>query len=127
MSAKGKPGTGVGLRQESLIYIHGPVRRIPIKNDPAPARSLPTTLALARTQPWMQFAVCHETDPDLFFPEGYNASYAEARAICANCPVRIECLDYALSHGEQGVWGGTSDRERQRIRAHNRQQQEAAS
>ena len=39
-----------------------------------------------------------------------------ARRMCAGCPVRAECLEYALLHRiPQGVWGGASERERRRI------------
>ena len=41
----------------------------------------------------------------------------EAKRICADCPVRIECLNYALRRDERyGVWGGMSERERRRLK-----------
>lgn len=40
-----------------------------------------------------------------------------ARQLCGLCPVRLECLDYAVSNGEfQGVWGGLTEVERKRLR-----------
>ncbi|MCL4449452.1 MAG: WhiB family transcriptional regulator [Actinobacteria bacterium] len=55
-------------------------------------------------------------EPDLFFPER-GASTREAKAVCRGCIVRGECLEYALKNGERfGIWGGTSERERRRIR-----------
>jgi WhiB family redox-sensing transcriptional regulator len=43
---------------------------------------------------------------------------AEAKAVCAACPVRIDCLGYALETGQDaGVWGGTSEKERREIRS----------
>lgn len=39
-----------------------------------------------------------------------------AKRICLGCPVQRECLEYAVDNGEAGVWGGTSERERRRIR-----------
>ncbi len=37
--------------------------------------------------------------------------------MCGGCEVRMECLEYALRHGEKfGIWGGMSERERRRIR-----------
>jgi WhiB family redox-sensing transcriptional regulator len=39
-----------------------------------------------------------------------------ARRVCADCPVKTECLEYALANRiDHGVWGGTSERERRRI------------
>ena len=65
---------------------------------------------------WQDRASCLGMDPDLFFPER-GASTREAKAICAACPVRIDCLEFALAHGEKfGIWGGMSERERRRIR-----------
>jgi WhiB family redox-sensing transcriptional regulator len=39
----------------------------------------------------------------------------EAKAICAECPYKIRCLEYALKNHEQGIWGGTTERDRRRI------------
>lgn len=61
-------------------------------------------------------AVCGQVDPDLFFPEG-GASTKLPKDICMVCPVRVACLAWALEHDvRHGVWGGLSDRERQRVR-----------
>ena len=65
---------------------------------------------------WQEQANCLGVDPDLFFPER-GASTKEAKAVCRGCEVRVECLEYALSHGEKfGIWGGLSERERRRVR-----------
>lgn len=49
---------------------------------------------------------CHNADPDLFFSEEL-AQIEGAKALCAQCPVRSQCLDAALSREEPcGVWGG---------------------
>jgi WhiB family redox-sensing transcriptional regulator len=40
----------------------------------------------------------------------------EALAVCHRCDVREPCLAYAIEHRAAGVWGGTSDRQRKRIR-----------
>jgi WhiB family transcriptional regulator, redox-sensing transcriptional regulator len=43
---------------------------------------------------------------------------AKAKSICAGCQVRQECLGYALAtHQIHGVWGGTSEEERQLLRS----------
>ena len=65
---------------------------------------------------WQARANCLGVDPDLFFPER-GASTREAKEVCRGCEVRMECLEYALIHGEKfGIWGGLSERERRRIR-----------
>lgn len=67
-------------------------------------------------EPWMARALCAETDPDAFFPEG-RASSAPAKRVCAACPVVGECLAYALAHDErEGVWGGLTPFQRARLR-----------
>jgi WhiB family redox-sensing transcriptional regulator len=65
---------------------------------------------------WQGRANCLGVDPDLFFPER-GASTREAKAVCHGCEVRLDCLEYALRHGEKfGIWGGLSERERRRVR-----------
>jgi WhiB family transcriptional regulator, redox-sensing transcriptional regulator len=69
---------------------------------------------------WQDHANCLGLDADLFFPER-GESCAEAKAVCAGCSVRRECLEYALANNEQfGIWGGTSYRERRAIRRRRR-------
>lgn len=65
---------------------------------------------------WQKSAACRGMDPDIFYPER-GASTKEAKSVCATCPVRQQCLDYALMNGEKfGIWGGMSERERRAIR-----------
>jgi len=65
---------------------------------------------------WQERANCLGVDPDLFFPER-GASTREAKGVCRGCEVRVDCLEYALAHGEKfGIWGGLSERERRRVR-----------
>ena len=53
--------------------------------------------------------------PSLFFPSD-GVGVEVAKRICADCPMRVRCLDYALDNRiDHGVWGGTSERERRRI------------
>ncbi len=64
---------------------------------------------------WMTSALCAQVDPELFYPEK-GGSTREAEQVCAACPVRAECLAYALAHGERfGVWGGESERSRRAL------------
>ncbi|MGH9012468.1 MAG: WhiB family transcriptional regulator [Acidimicrobiia bacterium] len=64
---------------------------------------------------WMLSARCREYAPEVFFPSD-GVGVDAARRICTDCPVRGECLEYALAYRiDHGVWGGASERERRRI------------
>jgi WhiB family redox-sensing transcriptional regulator len=70
---------------------------------------------------WQSQGACLHADPDVFFPISFGGASATqirtARAICSGCPVRSECIDFALEHREiQGIWGGTTDDERKKLR-----------
>ncbi len=65
---------------------------------------------------WQQQADCHGMPLETFFP-GQGDDLTPARVVCARCPVRVECRGFALGTEEAGgVWGGTSERERRRMR-----------
>jgi WhiB family transcriptional regulator, redox-sensing transcriptional regulator len=71
---------------------------------------------------WRSRAACLSADPDLFFPISSSGpaldQVAKAKSICAGCQVRQECLGYALAtHQIHGVWGGTSEEDRQLLRS----------
>lgn len=58
---------------------------------------------------WQELANCLGVDPDLYFPEKWDAeqSYAITRPICAACEVRDECREYAIENRmDSGMWGG---------------------
>jgi WhiB family redox-sensing transcriptional regulator len=65
---------------------------------------------------WLDQAACAKTNPDLFFPPrgvGRRSKHAQAaKEICAGCPVRRDCLQWALDNDEVGIWGGLTQRER---------------
>ena len=64
---------------------------------------------------WRVRALCAEADPDEWFPEKGGSS-RKAKAICAGCPSRLPCLEYALENNEgYGIWGGLSEQERHRL------------
>jgi WhiB family redox-sensing transcriptional regulator len=70
---------------------------------------------------WRRSAACRDVDPSVFFPVGLTGpaiqQIADAKAICANCPVRLVCLQYALAHHQDdGVWGGYDEGERRELR-----------
>lgn len=65
---------------------------------------------------WREHAACKGMDPDIFFPERGD-DVTTAKATCAGCQVRRECLDWALAVPEKdGIWGGLSPRARRGIR-----------
>lgn len=65
---------------------------------------------------WHEYGLCLETDPEAFYPDK-GGSTREAKMVCQACPVKDECLEYALLNDERyGIWGGLSDRERRRLR-----------
>jgi WhiB family redox-sensing transcriptional regulator len=80
---------------------------------------------------WVHRARCKDEDPELFFPVGSTGPAATqadmAKAICFECDVRCECLEWALrTNQDSGVWGGTSEEERRALRRARRRSQVAA-
>ena len=70
---------------------------------------------------WRQLAACRDEDPELFFPVSEMGPGARqidhAKAVCAACPVRAHCLDYALDNAlDHGIFGGTTEAERRSLR-----------
>ena len=70
---------------------------------------------------WRQLASCRSTEPDLFFPIGTTGPAVDqieaAKRVCRSCEVQEPCLDFALAtNQESGVWGGTSEEERRKLR-----------
>jgi WhiB family transcriptional regulator, redox-sensing transcriptional regulator len=74
---------------------------------------------------WWELAACQSADPELFFPVAAAgvglADISRAKAICARCAIRRQCLGYALATGQpHGIWGGTTEDERRSIAARRR-------
>jgi len=66
---------------------------------------------------WRELAACRGTDLEVFFP-GRGESAGPARQVCAACPVRQACLDYAITNGiVHGIWGGLTGRERRALQS----------
>jgi WhiB family transcriptional regulator, redox-sensing transcriptional regulator len=75
---------------------------------------------------WMGRGNCRDEPPTRFFPSD-GVGVEAARQICATCPVKAPCLEYALRNRiDHGVWGGASERERRRILAQRRRDAAAA-
>ena len=80
---------------------------------------------------WRKDAACSGIDSEIFFPasEEDAESIAQAKAVCAECPVREACLQYALATNQAaGVWGGldAGDRRRMRRRIRDRERRKAS-
>jgi WhiB family redox-sensing transcriptional regulator len=70
---------------------------------------------------WRDHAACRDTNPDLFFPVGTTGPAIEqidqAKAVCNECESQSACLEFALiTNQDSGVWGGTSEEERRKLR-----------
>ena len=64
---------------------------------------------------WRERGACKGLDPQIFYPET-DEEADTAKRVCAQCHVQTACLEYALQFRErEGVWGGTTERERRRI------------
>lgn len=65
---------------------------------------------------WMDDAACKGADMEAFFPtRGEAEVFVVAFAICEDCPVKADCLEFALEHRLDGIWGGTSGRARAKM------------
>lgn len=117
MSIERLSSPDVGLR--SSLSPEGDDRR------PYSEEQISSTLALRATArvltaDWREQAACRnpEVDKRLFFSDS-NVEKNQAIEVCDTCPVKQECLDYALERPKEiGVWGGTTERQRMRLRRH---------
>lgn len=75
------------------------------------------TTEFADRPDWRELAACRGMDTDIFYPEGrgrpLRAREAEAKAICAGCPVAASCRAEADTYPERfGIWGNATETER---------------
>lgn len=61
---------------------------------------------------WTKDAVCVRFQLSMFFTA---SSSQMAKTICHHCPVKSQCLTWALMYKEEGIWGGTTFEERRRL------------
>lgn len=65
---------------------------------------------------WQARGLCRNQPPELWFAADDSHDAVIAKRICAQCPVKLECRQWALDHREQhGVWGGLTEAERRRF------------
>lgn len=70
---------------------------------------------------WRSNAACRDTEPELFFPVGTTGMATDqiesAKRVCMSCDAQKNCLEFALAtNQESGVWGGTTEDERRKLR-----------
>jgi WhiB family transcriptional regulator, redox-sensing transcriptional regulator len=96
---------------------------------PSAAQPTATVTMITATSPvkwdvdqWRTQAACSSLDTNLFFPDpevddDVLPRIASAKAVCAECPVRQSCLEFAIRTRQlDGVWGGHTPEERRSIR-----------
>jgi WhiB family transcriptional regulator, redox-sensing transcriptional regulator len=111
----------VGVREGRVRQILGPLRTAQRTTTLGPAERSPVIEDGGR-QGWLDQAACRDLDPEQFFPEsGEQTKAAEAKAICAGCQVRDQCLELAVTaagglDADHGVFGGTLPAERSQLR-----------
>lgn len=91
------------------------------------ARPASLPLVILNAEPWVQDSLCSKPErgvpPDYWFPKSERGGTTVTRmtrraaiGTCGFCPVRIECLTYALAHDiRYGIWGGKTTTERQNM------------
>jgi hypothetical protein len=114
----------LGVREGRVRQVLGPLRRQQRQQaEPAtatPGRRLPLADPVGGV--WLDRAACRDVPPGRFFPEsGEHTKAAEAKQVCAGCPVQGPCRDLAVKaagslDGDHGIFGGTLPAERSRLR-----------
>jgi WhiB family transcriptional regulator, redox-sensing transcriptional regulator len=81
---------------------------------------------------WLPYAACRDTATAIFFSND-PVDIAEAKLLCATCPVRELCLEEALtvpltgrSAWVAGIWAGTDERKRGALRRQRNRKKEVA-
>jgi WhiB family redox-sensing transcriptional regulator len=129
----------VRVREGRVRQVLGPLRTAHRNTTDTTNRGERPVVEDDSRQGWLDRAACRDLDPERFFPEsGEHTKAAEAKAICASCQVRDQCLELAVNAAggidqDHGVFGGTLPAERSRLRGNTfpepsayRQQRELA-
>jgi WhiB family redox-sensing transcriptional regulator len=113
----------LGVREGRVRQVLGPLRTAHRTTTvPTDRGERPVVVEDDGRQAWLDQAACRDLDPERFFPEsGEQTKAAEAKAICAGCQVRDQCLELAVTaaggiDADHGVFGGTLPAERSRLR-----------
>lgn len=110
----------MSIRQYDALS-QGVFRRRDIRTAPPVLPGVRANAPGHEDQAWRTHASCHGSDPELFFPIAKTGEAVlqiqAAKAVCASCPSRGSCLEFALATNQQsGIWGGTTEEERRRVR-----------
>lgn len=88
-----------------------------MRSSPEPGTTAPGLSDPELAPSWQQFAECANYAGRVDFFPARGESVRDAKAVCAVCAVKAECLDFALRlKVAHGVWGGLSERERRSVR-----------
>jgi WhiB family transcriptional regulator, redox-sensing transcriptional regulator len=89
------------------------------------AQAIPDAASAAMGD-WVLRATCATADPGIFFLAPGDSD-AEAKTVCARCPVRAECTEYSLATGPHwGIWGGLNEDERNALARRRKRQRQRA-
>uniref|UniRef100_UPI003F49675A WhiB family transcriptional regulator n=1 Tax=Actinoplanes sp. CA-084688 TaxID=3239901 RepID=UPI003F49675A len=105
------------MKEAAVTILLNPPLQVPAEaGNGGSALALELLLATAPgVRDWRDEALCSQTDPEAFFPHK-GGSAAQAKRTCGRCPVRADCLEYALANDERfGIWGGLSATERRAL------------
>ena len=95
---------------------------VTLDDHPAANHLPPGVAQLLRRPRWQTMAACRGEPVEMFIPDRGGPS-VRAKQLCANCPVRPDCLKFALAIPDLvGYWAGTNERERRRLRAARRRE-----
>jgi WhiB family redox-sensing transcriptional regulator len=79
----------------------------------------PPDVASGLVAEWKERAACAGYPSTFFFPTGESSAalVEKARAVCRECPVSEDCLEFAFETNQvAGIWGGTTEEERRTLR-----------
>jgi len=113
-TALGPPLFGVvpGAQDQDRHYRHG--YPIVTSSSAVTVADLMSTILDTDSLRWHDRAACAGTSVKLWFPRSH-AIPPKAKAMCAGCPVRLDCLSSALERGDHWVRAGLQERPRRRL------------
>lgn len=106
-------------RQRRAVELNVDVAQVHLRTNRR-LLSTDTLIELGRLDTsWKAHGACTAGGPEvtaLFFPRTGQVGVPEALELCRRCLVALPCLEYALATDSLGVWGGTTEADRKRLR-----------